>query len=182
MRSESLACGDDAPEREHLRILIVEDHTGSQQALRLLLRRLGCRADVSDDGRDALGAVRAREYDIILMDIVMPRMDGLEATRRIRRDRALNSRPRIVGMSADAAPEDQEACFAAGLDDFPVQADRGGSLDPDPRRGGAGPLGELFSRPSRSVRRPRGAGMPAGAAAASSGRAICSVLHFAKIS
>jgi CheY-like chemotaxis protein len=127
MRSELVARGDRAPERKHLRILIVEDHLGSQQALRLLLRWLGCHPAVSDNGRDALEAVRRREYDIILMDVVMPRMDGLEATRRIRRDPSLIAQPRIVGMSADAMLEDQETCFAAGMDDFlpkPIDVDR----------------------------------------------------------
>jgi CheY-like chemotaxis protein len=126
MRSESVTRDDGAPERKRLRILIVEDHLGSQQALQLLLRWLGCRADVSDNGQEALEAVRTREYDIILMDVVMPRMDGLEATRRIRQDRALISQPRIVGMSADTMPEDQETCFAAGMDEFlpkPIDVD-----------------------------------------------------------
>jgi CheY-like chemotaxis protein len=52
------------------------------------------------------------------MDIVMPRMDGLEATRRIRRDRTLTPQPRIVGMSEDSMPEDQDICITAGMDDF----------------------------------------------------------------
>jgi CheY-like chemotaxis protein len=127
MWTDSVARDDVAPARQHLRILIVEDHPGTQRAVQLLLRWLGCVADVADDGRDALEAVRTREYDIILMDIAMPRMDGLEATRRIRRDRAPTPQPRIAGMSADSMPEDQENCFAAGMDDFlpkPIAVDQ----------------------------------------------------------
>ena len=122
-----MARDDGARERRHLRILIAEDHPGTQRAVQLLLRWLGCIAEVADDGRDAVEAVRRREYDIILMDVVMPRMDGLEATRRIRRDRTLTLQPRIVGMSADAMPEDQDIGFAAGMDDFlpkPIAVDR----------------------------------------------------------
>jgi CheY-like chemotaxis protein len=59
-----------------------------------------------------------RDYDVILMDIVMPLMDGLEATRRIRLERPCGTRPRIVGMSADTMPEDRQACFSAGMDEF----------------------------------------------------------------
>jgi CheY-like chemotaxis protein len=118
MWTDPAARDEDAPERQHLRISIAEDHSGTQRAVQLLLRWLGCVADVADDARDALEAVRRREYDIILMDIVMPQMDGLEATRRIRRDRSLTAQPRIVGMSADSMPEDQDVCFTAGMDDF----------------------------------------------------------------
>jgi CheY-like chemotaxis protein len=113
-----MARDDRAPQRQHLRVLIAEDHPGTQRALQLILVWLGCAADVVDDGRDAVDAVRRREYDIILMDVVMPRMDGLEATRRIRHDSAPAWRPRIVGISADTLPEDQDICFAAGMDDF----------------------------------------------------------------
>ncbi len=126
MRNGSVARDDRALQRQHLRILIAEDHPGTQRAMQLVLRWLGCAADIADDGRAVLDAVRSREYDIILMDILMPRMDGLEATRRIRRERAPASTPRIVGVSAETLPEDQDLCFAAGMDDFlpkPIEID-----------------------------------------------------------
>jgi CheY-like chemotaxis protein len=104
--------------RRRLKILIVEDHPGTQRAVQLLLRWLKCGSEVANNGRDALEAVRVRDYDVILMDLVMPVMDGFEATRRIRVERPLGTRPRIVGMSADAMPEDRHICFAAGMDDF----------------------------------------------------------------
>ena len=115
-----------AAARQGLRILVVDDHAGTQRAVQLVLRWLNCQSDVADNGRAALEAVRAREYDIILMDVVMPIMDGLEATRRIRLERPSGPGPRIVGMSADTMAEDQQVCFSAGMDDFlakPVDVD-----------------------------------------------------------
>lgn len=113
-------------ERQRLRILVVDDHQGTQRAVALLLRWLGCAADVANDGREALDALRRRAYDVVLMDVVMPRMDGLEATRRIRAGRPSGSRPRIVGTSADSSAEDREICLAVGMDDFlpkPIDVD-----------------------------------------------------------
>ena len=116
----------DAAARQRLRILVVEDHVGTQRAVQLVLRWLECHSDVADNGREALEAVRTREYDVILMDVVMPMMDGLEATRRIRQERPIGTGPRIVGMSADTMAEDRQVCFSAGMDDFlpkPIDVD-----------------------------------------------------------
>lgn len=104
--------------RERLRVLIADNHAGTQQALSLLLRWFGCRADLADDGREALEAFRGRDYDLILMDVVMPRMDGLEATRQIRREQSCPGGPRIVGISTDSTPEDRQIGLDAGMDDF----------------------------------------------------------------
>jgi len=104
--------------RQRLRILIADDHDGTRRALQRLLRWLNCESDVVADGREAFEAVHSRDYDVILMDVVMPRMDGLEATRRIRQERPFGAGPRIVGMSASATPEDREICLAVGMDDF----------------------------------------------------------------
>jgi CheY-like chemotaxis protein len=115
-----------ASARRRLRILVVDDHQGTQHALQLVLRWLQCSSDQADDGQEALEAFRSREYDIILMDVVMPRMDGIEATRQIRRARALARGPRIVGMSADSTPDTRDLCYAAGMDDFlpkPIDVD-----------------------------------------------------------
>ena len=115
-----------AAARRGLRILVVDDHAGTQQAVHLVLRWLGCRADLADNGRVALEAVRASEYDVVLMDVTMPIMDGLEATRQIRLERPSGTGPRIVGMSADTMAEDRQVCFCAGMDDFlakPVDVD-----------------------------------------------------------
>ena len=108
----------DAATSHRLKVLIVDDHLRAQQAMRLVLRRLACSVDVADNGRDALEAVRVRDYDVILMDVVMPLMDGLEATRRIRQERPPGAGPRIIGMSADTMPEDRQTCLSAGMNDF----------------------------------------------------------------
>jgi CheY-like chemotaxis protein len=110
--------GERAAGRQHLRILIADDHPGTQRALQLLLLWLECSSDVVDDGQAALEAIRSRDYDIVFMDVVMPRMDGVEATRQIRRSRPFDVRPRIVGMSADTTPEDRQVCLDVGMDDF----------------------------------------------------------------
>jgi CheY-like chemotaxis protein len=126
MPKEPVMDGAEVAAREQLQVLIVDDHPGTQRAVALLLRWLKCPADVASDGREALEAVRAREYHVILMDVNMPRMDGLEATRRIRAGRAPGTGPRVIGMSAEIAPEDQAICFAAGMDAFlrkPVDVD-----------------------------------------------------------
>lgn len=104
--------------RGGLRILIVDDHPGTRRALQLVLRWLRYTADVAENGREAVAILRGRDYDLVFMDVVMSRMDGIAATRQIRRERAYGAGPRIVGMSADATPDDQETCFAAGMDDF----------------------------------------------------------------
>ncbi len=112
--------------RQGLKILIVEDHPGTQRAMQLLLRWLQCKADTVNNGQEAVEAVREREYDLIFMDVLMPVMDGWEATRRIRAAMPIGTRPRIVGMSADTMSEDREVCFSAGMDDFlpkPLEVD-----------------------------------------------------------
>ncbi|MHA6785198.1 response regulator [Pseudonocardia saturnea] len=99
-----------------LRILVAEDHPVNQRLIVLLLARLGQRADVVSDGVEAVTAVQRRDYDVVLMDVRMPELDGFAATRRIRKrlgDRA----PRIVAVTADASPGDREDCLAAGMDD-----------------------------------------------------------------
>ena len=118
MRNESQTDEVVARARRRLRILIADDHQGTQRALQLVLRWLQCGSDVVENGREALEAVRSREYDVILMDVVMPCMDGLEATRQIRQERRFAPRPRIVGMSADAAPDVRDIGLAAGMDEF----------------------------------------------------------------
>jgi CheY-like chemotaxis protein len=126
MPNEPVVGGAEVAAREQLQILIVDDHLGTQRAVALLLRWLRCPADVASDGREALEAVGARNYHVILMDVNMPYMDGLEATRRIRAGRAPGSGPRVIGMSAEIAAEDQEVCFAAGMDGFlrkPIDVD-----------------------------------------------------------
>ncbi|HEY8439603.1 MAG TPA: response regulator, partial [Candidatus Limnocylindrales bacterium] len=100
-----------------LRVLLAEDNAVNQKLALRLLERMGLRADVVGDGRAAVDAIEDGGYDVVLMDVQMPEMDGLEATRRIRRrwpDRTI----RIVGLTANAMAGDREACIAAGMDDY----------------------------------------------------------------
>jgi PAS domain S-box-containing protein len=110
--------------RHPLSILLAEDNAINQKLALLVLERLGYRADVAGNGQEALEALRRRPYDVVLMDVQMPEMDGLEATRIIGREYPADRRPRVVAMTANAMREDREECFAAGMDDFiakPIQ-------------------------------------------------------------
>jgi CheY-like chemotaxis protein/HPt (histidine-containing phosphotransfer) domain-containing protein len=101
-----------------LRILLAEDHATNQKLALRLLERLSYRADVATNGLEALDALRQRPYDVILMDVQMPEMDGLEATRCIRREWSGEQGPRIIAMTANAMQGDCELCLEAGMDDY----------------------------------------------------------------
>jgi signal transduction histidine kinase/CheY-like chemotaxis protein len=105
-------------ERLPLRILLAEDHATNRKLALLILERLGYRADVAANGLEVLSALERQPYDLVLMDIQMPEMDGLEATRRIVQRWPKGSRPRIVAMTANATKEDYQACMEAGMDDY----------------------------------------------------------------
>ncbi|HJZ46353.1 MAG TPA: ATP-binding protein [Roseiflexaceae bacterium] len=105
-------------QRLPLRILVAEDHPTNQKLALAILGRLGYRADIAGDGLEALAALERQPYDVVLMDLHMPEMDGLEATRRFRQHRRAQGRPYIIAMTATAMPGDREACLAAGMDDY----------------------------------------------------------------
>jgi CheY-like chemotaxis protein/HPt (histidine-containing phosphotransfer) domain-containing protein len=112
--------------RSALRILLAEDNAMNQKVAMRLLERLGYRADVANNGLEAIEALERQPYDVILMDVQMPELDGLDATRRICERWPEEARPRIVAMTANALPEDREACFAAGMNDYvakPIRAE-----------------------------------------------------------
>jgi CheY-like chemotaxis protein/HPt (histidine-containing phosphotransfer) domain-containing protein len=114
----------DMGKRHPLSILLAEDNATNQKLALLVLERLGYRADVAANGIEVLQALRRQHYDVVLMDVQMPEMDGLEATRVIGREFRDPRRPRIVAMTANALREDRDECFAAGMDDFiakPIQ-------------------------------------------------------------
>jgi PAS domain S-box-containing protein len=101
-----------------LRILLAEDNVVNQKlALRLLAQR-GYRADLAGNGLEALDAVERQTYDVVLMDVQMPEMDGLEASREINRRSSGRARPRIIAMTANAMQGDRDLCVAAGMDDY----------------------------------------------------------------
>ncbi len=101
-----------------LRILVAEDHAINQKLLLRTLLKLGYLADAAGNGIEALAALRRQQYDLVLMDVQMPEMDGLEATRQIVAAWPEGKRPAIVAMTAAATPEDRAECLAAGMDDY----------------------------------------------------------------
>jgi len=120
------AATDGKPAPSTLRILLAEDNSMNQKVALRLLERLGYGADVVSNGLEALEAVERQPYDVVLMDVQMPELDGLDASRQICERRPPSSRPRIIAMTANAMPEDREACLAAGMDDYlakPILAD-----------------------------------------------------------
>jgi signal transduction histidine kinase/DNA-binding response OmpR family regulator len=101
-----------------LRILLAEDNSINQRLALLTLERLGYRADVAGNGLEVLDALHLHPYDVILMDVQMPEMDGLEATQRICQEFAVGVRPRIIAVTANAMQHDREECLTAGMDDY----------------------------------------------------------------
>jgi signal transduction histidine kinase/CheY-like chemotaxis protein len=104
-------------ERHPLRILLAEDNAVNQKLALRLLSQMGYRADVASNGIEAIECVERQTYDLLLMDVQMPEMDGLAASREIGR-RWPQTRPRIVAMTANAMQGDREDCMAAGMDDY----------------------------------------------------------------
>jgi signal transduction histidine kinase/DNA-binding response OmpR family regulator len=100
-----------------LRILLAEDNVVNQKLALRILERLGYRADIASNGLEAVQSVERQTYDVILMDVQMPEMDGLDATRNIRR-LAQVTQPHIVAMTANAMEGDREMCLAAGMNDY----------------------------------------------------------------
>jgi signal transduction histidine kinase/DNA-binding response OmpR family regulator len=105
-------------ERLPLRILVAEDNVVNQKVATHVLARLGYRADIASNGLEAVEAMHRQRYDVILMDVQMPEMDGLAASRRIRSEIPGPHQPRIVAMTAEAMTGDRERCLDAGMDDY----------------------------------------------------------------
>jgi two-component system sensor histidine kinase/response regulator len=106
-----------APGRR-LRVLVVDDNTINQRVTLGYLERTGHRGDLAGNGLEALNAVRRLPYDLVLMDVQMPEMDGLTAARAIRALTGAVSRVPIIGLTANATEEDRMACLAAGMNDY----------------------------------------------------------------
>ena len=122
----STAAGPTAPtlppstpkESTALRILLVEDNKMNQKVALALLGRLGYAADLAENGLEAVEAATRQRYALILMDMQMPVMDGLDASRRIRSSAGPNVNCPIIALTANAMQSDREACRAAGMNDF----------------------------------------------------------------
>ena len=107
---------DNLSERFPLRILIAEDNPINQQLALIVLTKMGYEPEIAENGREAVDKQQKDNYDVILMDVQMPEMDGLEATRSIRS--GLKRQPIIIAMTANAMQDDRENCLGAGMNDY----------------------------------------------------------------
>jgi len=112
--SNDARMGEEIP----LRILLAEDNVVNQKVASRILQVFGYSADLATNGLEVLEALESRSYDVVLMDVQMPEMDGLEASRRICQRWPEAERPRIVAMTANAMQGDRDLCLAAGMDDY----------------------------------------------------------------
>ena len=113
-------------QRLPLRILLAEDNAVNQKLALRLLAQLGYRADVAGNGLEAIAALERQRYDVVLMDVQMPELDGLEAARVICQRWSRTQRPRLIAVTANAMQGDREQCLEAGMDDYlskPIRVD-----------------------------------------------------------
>ena len=109
-----------------MHILLAEDNVVNQKVAVRMLERLGYRADVVADGQEAVEALYRQRYDVVLMDVQMPQMDGLEATQCLRAELPAARQPYIIALTANAMKGDRDRCLDAGMDDYlskPVKLD-----------------------------------------------------------
>ncbi|MBX7172152.1 MAG: PAS domain S-box protein [Pyrinomonadaceae bacterium] len=114
-------------ENSKLKILVADDNKVNQKVALLMLKSLGYIADVVNNGKEALDALQKQNYDIVLMDVQMPEMDGMEVTRYVRREQNPQINPYIIAMTANAMRGDREACLNAGMNDYlskPIRKDQ----------------------------------------------------------
>jgi CheY-like chemotaxis protein len=110
--------GERLADRHPLRVLVAEDNGVNQKVALAMLRHLGYRADLAADGVEAVEAVRRVPYDVVFMDLQMPELDGIDATKQIIAEHPPSRRPRIIALTANAFDEDREQCLKAGMDDY----------------------------------------------------------------
>ncbi len=101
-----------------LRVLVAEDNVVNQKVVLMLLEKLGVNADLAADGDQAIAAAMENRYDLVLMDVQMPELDGLAATREIRSRLPLDRQPVIFGLTAHATTEYRDICLGAGMDGY----------------------------------------------------------------
>lgn len=118
-KTEEIQECDTRGDRSHvLRILLAEDNPVNQMVMLKMLNKLGYQADVAANGKDVLRSLELQPYDLILMDVQMPEMDGFEAARAIRNNWASKDQPKIIAITAYALQGDREKCLDAGMDDY----------------------------------------------------------------
>lgn len=115
-------------DRLPLHILLAEDHPVNQKLALMFLQQMGYRADIANNGLEVLDALQRQPYDVVLMDVQMPEMDGLTATRYICEQFLAHLRPRIIAMTANAMQGDRQLCLEAGMDDYISKPIRGDEL------------------------------------------------------
>ncbi len=118
VRRSSSAIDTTLAAQRPLRILLAEDNVVNQKVAVRLLERMGYRPDVASNGLETLAAVHRQHYDVVLMDVQMPEMGGLEASRRIISELDAAERPRLVALTANVLKGDQQMCLEAGMDDY----------------------------------------------------------------
>ncbi|WP_299412382.1 hybrid sensor histidine kinase/response regulator [Acaryochloris sp. IP29b_bin.148] len=111
-------CPTNLGEQHPLRILLAEDMVVNQKVALLTLKQLGYRADIANNGREVIEALERQSYDVVLMDMQMPEMDGLTATRKVCQRWSPEERPHIIAMTANAMRGDREMCLDAGMDAY----------------------------------------------------------------
>ncbi len=105
-------------DRHPLRILLAEDHPVNQKVVKLMLEKLGYLIDVAGNGLEVITAFRRQQYDVVLMDVQMPEMNGVEATKFLRNNLPIEKQPRIIAMTANALGGEREEYIASGMDDY----------------------------------------------------------------
>ncbi|NNJ10390.1 PAS domain-containing protein [Chloroflexales bacterium ZM16-3] len=126
------------PPSRTLRVLVAEDHMVNQQVALRMLEKMGYQADLAENGLEVLDALRRRDYDVVLMDVQMPHLDGMDATRRLRQTLPDDRQPYIIAVTANAMSGDREQCLAAGMDDYISKPVRRADLETALRRGDRG--------------------------------------------
>jgi two-component system sensor histidine kinase/response regulator len=116
--TNSLPVAEISPASQSLRILLAEDNLVNQRVAMTMLRKMGHRITLATNGLEALEQWRQSDFDLILMDVQMPVMTGLEAAKQIRQEETTGAHVPIVAMTASAMSEDRDRCLTAGMDDF----------------------------------------------------------------
>lgn len=119
----------DSKDGESFKILLAEDNLVNQKVAMRVLNHLGYQADVANNGHAVIAAIAQKSYDLILMDVQMPGMDGIQATKQIRQQENETHTPPliIIAMTANATDSDQDRCFQSGMTDYiskPIQIDK----------------------------------------------------------